>query len=67
MTTASAEALRAQILDLVAQYYAVAFPVQDYVLRAISVPVPGKVFDAAEMQYRVDCVATTVQSGKKIS
>src|SRR5437763_14858690 len=54
MTTRSAEALRAQILGLVAAYHAMAFPAQDFVPGATSVPVSGKVFDATEMQHLVD-------------
>ncbi len=52
--TTNAEALRAQILELVAQYYATAFPLRDFVPNETPVPVSGKVFDATEVQHLVD-------------
>ena len=52
--TAKAEALRAQILELVAEYYAAAFPTCDFVPGETAVPVSGRVFDATELQYLVD-------------
>jgi len=53
MTTRSAE-LRSQILELVAEYYAEAFPQQDFAPGNSAVPVSGKVFDATELQYLVE-------------
>lgn len=50
----SAETLRAQILDLVAEYHAAAFPARDFVPGETPVPVSGKVFDATEVQRLVD-------------
>src|SRR6185503_414767 len=41
--------LRQQILDLTAQYYAEAFPAQDFQPGVTSVPVSGKVIDAADI------------------
>jgi len=52
--TAKAEALRAQILELVAEYYTIAFPTCDFVPGETPVPVSGRVFDATELQYLVD-------------
>ena len=49
-----AQALRAQILALVTEYYQVAFPSQDFVPGESPVPVSGKVFDATELQHIVD-------------
>ncbi len=52
--TKTPEALRAQILDLVADYHAAAFPSRPFVPGETPVPVSGKVFDAAEMRYLAD-------------
>ncbi len=52
--TAKAEALRAQILELVAEYYAAAFPTCDFVPGETPVPVSGRIFDATELEYLVD-------------
>ncbi len=52
--TAKADALRAQILALVVEYYAEAFPQRPFAPSETPVPVSGKVFDAAELQYLVD-------------
>ncbi len=49
-----AEALRAQILDLVAEYHDVAFPPRDPEAPVSVVPVSGKVFDAEELRALVD-------------
>lgn len=49
-----AEELRAQILALVAEYQAEAFPPGIFVAGESPIPVSGKVFDALEMQYLVD-------------
>jgi CDP-6-deoxy-D-xylo-4-hexulose-3-dehydrase len=46
--------LRAQILDLVGEYCAQAFPAREFVPGSSKVPVSGKVFDAAEMRALVD-------------
>lgn len=48
------EELRAQILDLVAEYHAVAFPAHEFVPGETPVPVSGRVFDATELQHLVD-------------
>jgi len=52
--TDRADALRAQILALVAEYYAEAFPRQEFVPGQTPAPVSGKVFDGAELQYLVE-------------
>ena len=52
--TAKAEELRTQILELVAEYYTVAFPTCDFVPGEAPVPVSGRVFDATELRYLVD-------------
>jgi CDP-6-deoxy-D-xylo-4-hexulose-3-dehydrase len=54
MTTNKAEALRAQIRDLVSEYYDAAFPAREFTPGESVVPVSGKVFDAAELQHLVD-------------
>jgi CDP-6-deoxy-D-xylo-4-hexulose-3-dehydrase len=46
--------LRRQILDLVGEYCAEAFPARDFVPGESAVPVSGKVFDGAEMRLLVD-------------
>ncbi len=51
---ATKEALRAQILELVAQYHGVAFPARPFVPGVTPVPISGRVFDAADMQSLVD-------------
>jgi len=48
------EDLRRQILDLVGEYCAEAFPAKDFVAGESSVPISGKVFDQAEMRLLVD-------------
>lgn len=51
----SAENLRAQIIDLVGQYYTAAFAVpRDFIPGQTPVPVSGRVFDAEELQFLVD-------------
>jgi CDP-6-deoxy-D-xylo-4-hexulose-3-dehydrase len=50
----TAEALRAEILGLVARYHGVAFPERPFVPGETPVPVSGKVFDAEDVQYLVD-------------
>jgi CDP-6-deoxy-D-xylo-4-hexulose-3-dehydrase len=52
--TDSADELRAQILEMVGRYYAAAFPERDFVPGEVSVPISGKVFDAAEIRLLVD-------------
>lgn len=52
--TDQAQALRAQILTLVADYYAVAFPPPEFIPGLTPVPVSGRVFDASELQHVVD-------------
>src|SRR5690348_14512611 len=52
--TATADKLRAQILDLVAQYHAAAFAERDFVPGETPVPISGKVFDDAEIRLLVD-------------
>jgi len=49
-----AKQLRAQIMELVAEYHAEAFAPRDFVAGESSVPVSGKVFDQTELQYLVD-------------
>ena len=49
-----ADALRARILDLVSEYYQVAFPVAEFVAGQSPVPVAGRVFDASELRSLVD-------------
>ena len=46
----SAEQLRREILDRVAEYHRLALPERPFLPRESPVPVSGKVFDAAEMQ-----------------
>ena len=48
------EELRRQILDLVGEYCAEAFPARDFVAGESSVPISGRVFDGAEMRLLVD-------------
>jgi CDP-6-deoxy-D-xylo-4-hexulose-3-dehydrase len=48
------EALRTQILELVAEYHHAAFAPTDFISGQTPVPVAGRVFDAAEMQLLVD-------------
>lgn len=52
--TDKAEALRAQIRALVAEYYKEAFPSPDFLGGEMPVPVSGRVFDATEIQALVD-------------
>ncbi|HEU0297563.1 MAG TPA: lipopolysaccharide biosynthesis protein RfbH [Anaerolineales bacterium] len=49
-----ADQLRAQILELVAEYATEAFPTRQFEPGASSVPVSGRVFDAVDIQYLVD-------------
>ena len=49
-----AQSLRRQILDLVTRYHAAAFPPGDFTPGETSVPVAGRVFDAAELVNLVD-------------
>jgi CDP-6-deoxy-D-xylo-4-hexulose-3-dehydrase len=49
-----AKRLREQILALVSQYWAAAFPEEEFVPGTSSVPVAGRVFDAAELEHLVD-------------
>jgi CDP-6-deoxy-D-xylo-4-hexulose-3-dehydrase len=49
-----AEALRARILALVAEYHAMAFPERPFVPGETPVPVSGRVFGASEIQSLVD-------------
>jgi len=51
---AAAQALRSQILALVAAYYEQAFAPKPFVPGETPVPVSGKVFDAVELQHLVD-------------
>ena len=51
---ARADALRTQILDLVAEYHAQAFAAPDFLGGLSPVPVSGKVFDAGELTNLVD-------------
>ena len=49
-----ADKLRSQILGLVREYYAEAFPDREFVPGVNPVPVAGRVFDATDLQYLVD-------------
>jgi CDP-6-deoxy-D-xylo-4-hexulose-3-dehydrase len=49
-----AAGLRRQILDLVGEYSAMAFPARPFVAGETSIPVSGKVFDASEVRLLVD-------------
>jgi len=49
-----AEALRAQTLALVAEYYAAAFGPREFIPGKTPVPVSGRVFDATDLQYLVE-------------
>ena len=48
------EEIRSQIMELVREYHASAFPVKEFIPSESTVPVSGKVFDALEMQHLVD-------------
>ena len=48
------EEIRSQIMELVREYHASAFPVKEFIPSISTVPVSGKVFDANEMQHLVD-------------
>src|SRR5579872_5481453 len=52
--TTRADTLRARILELVAEYYEIAFAPQDFVPGVSRVPVSGRVFDADELQNLTD-------------
>jgi CDP-4-dehydro-6-deoxyglucose reductase, E1 len=52
--TSSAQALRARILELVAEYHEAAFPPRTFLPGATPVPVAGRVFDAADLEHLVD-------------
>jgi CDP-6-deoxy-D-xylo-4-hexulose-3-dehydrase len=52
--TTEADDLRKRILELVAEYYAAAFPEREFVAGETAVPVSGKVFDATELQFLVE-------------
>jgi CDP-6-deoxy-D-xylo-4-hexulose-3-dehydrase len=49
-----ADELRAQILSLVAEYHAAAFPQREFTPGESAVQVSGRVFDAADIQHLVD-------------
>jgi CDP-6-deoxy-D-xylo-4-hexulose-3-dehydrase len=49
-----ADALRAQIRELVAEYHGAAFPPRDFAPGRTPVPVAGRAFDARELQNLVD-------------
>jgi len=51
---ATADALRAQILALTAEYYAEAFAQREFIPGVTRVPVSGRVFDAADIQSLVN-------------
>ena len=52
--TEKADALRAQIADLVVQYHDEAFAAKPFVPGESAVPVSGRVFDAVDIQHLVD-------------
>ena len=49
-----ADELRTQILTLTSEYYKEAFPKREFEAGITSIPVSGRVFDAAELQSLVD-------------
>src|SRR3954468_6883042 len=49
-----ADALRAQIAELVDRYYDAAFPAREFVPGESFIPVSGKVFDAEDVRHVVD-------------
>ncbi|MEK6280502.1 MAG: lipopolysaccharide biosynthesis protein RfbH [Acidobacteriota bacterium] len=49
-----ADLLRARILEMVSEYYSAAFPAREFIPGETPVPISGKVFDAAEIQFLVD-------------
>ena len=49
-----ANQLRSQILELVAEYSAEAFPPREFIAGETPVPVAGRVFDTADVQSLVD-------------
>jgi CDP-6-deoxy-D-xylo-4-hexulose-3-dehydrase len=49
-----ADELRGRILEMVDDYYAAAFPEKEFVPGETSIPISGKVFDAAEIRLLVD-------------
>jgi CDP-4-dehydro-6-deoxyglucose reductase, E1 len=51
---ADSNALRAQILALVQQYHAAAFPPSEFVPGQTAIPYAGRVFDHAELQHAVE-------------
>ena len=52
--SAKSDELRAQILRLVEDYHAAAFPQREFTPGSTSVPVSGRVFDASDIQSLVD-------------
>src|SRR5512142_1523816 len=52
--TEKADQLRAQILELAAEYSAEAFPEKEFIPGVSPVPVSGRVFDATDIQSLVD-------------
>lgn len=52
--TDRANELRARIRDLVAEYFDAAFAAHEFIPGETSVPVSGRVFDAAELQHLMD-------------
>jgi CDP-6-deoxy-D-xylo-4-hexulose-3-dehydrase len=54
MSAKTPEALRQEILDLVGQYHAAAYPAKEFNPDFSPVPVSGRVFDASDMQALVD-------------
>jgi CDP-6-deoxy-D-xylo-4-hexulose-3-dehydrase len=50
----SALELRQRILQLVGEYWARAFPANDFIAGASPVPVAGRVFDGTEIEHLVD-------------
>ena len=52
--SSKADALRLQILDLVAEFHAEQFAPREFIAGESQVPVAGKVLDAADMQHLVD-------------
>ena len=54
LSMATANALRTQILELVQQYHAAAFPPSEFIPGQSAIPYAGRVFDQAELQHAVE-------------
>ena len=54
LSMADPNALRTQILELVQQYHAAAFPPSEFIPGQTAIPYAGRVFDQAELQHAVE-------------